>query len=176
MAIGNKIRFDVFKRDGFTCQYCGGHPPERVLEADHILPKSKGGKDDINNLITACFECNRGKRNHELTTIPSPLSNHISLINEKEKQYALYRKLLVKIEKRTNDAINDVECVYRSKFHDWSFGPTFRTASVKQFISKLDLPTVKEAMAIAVSKGKSADDTLKYFCGICWTKIREKNG
>ena len=35
------LRFDVFNRDGFTCQYCGKKPPECILEVDHILPKSK---------------------------------------------------------------------------------------------------------------------------------------
>lgn len=56
-----KTRFEVFKRDGFICQYCGRRPPEVILEADHIVPKSKGGTDIIENLITACYECNRGK-------------------------------------------------------------------------------------------------------------------
>jgi len=63
MAITKKIRFEVFKRDGFKCAYCGKSPPQITLEVDHIDPRSKGGKDDINNLLTACFDCNRGKRN-----------------------------------------------------------------------------------------------------------------
>lgn len=55
------LRFKVFERDEFTCQYCGKKPPKVVLEVDHIYPKSKGGTDDILNLITACLDCNRGK-------------------------------------------------------------------------------------------------------------------
>jgi 5-methylcytosine-specific restriction endonuclease McrA len=61
MAIGRKLRFEVFKRDSFTCQYCGRSAPEVLLEADHIEPKAKGGKDTIFNLITACKDCNGGK-------------------------------------------------------------------------------------------------------------------
>lgn len=61
MAVGKSLRFDVFARDGFTCQYCGRRPPDVVLELDHIHPVSKDGPDDILNLITACFDCNRGK-------------------------------------------------------------------------------------------------------------------
>jgi hypothetical protein len=56
-----KLRFDVFKRDRFTCQYCGAQPPGVVLEVDHIHPVVEGGKTSIDNLITACEPCNRGK-------------------------------------------------------------------------------------------------------------------
>lgn len=66
MAISKKTRFEIFKRDHFRCQYCGQTPPAVVLEVDHIQPKSKGGSDDWNNLITSCFDCNRGKSNVEL--------------------------------------------------------------------------------------------------------------
>ena len=56
-----KIRYEVFKRDGFKCQYCGRSAPDVILEVDHIVPVAKGGENDILNLITSCRECNRGK-------------------------------------------------------------------------------------------------------------------
>lgn len=61
MSISKSIRFEVFKRDSFTCQYCGAQAPDVVLEIDHIHPVSEGGTDDLMNLVTACFDCNRGK-------------------------------------------------------------------------------------------------------------------
>lgn len=61
-AISKKIRFEVFKRDKFTCQYCGRKAPDVVLNVDHINPVAEGGTNDILNLITACFACNNGKR------------------------------------------------------------------------------------------------------------------
>lgn len=64
--ISKKIRFEVFKRDSFTCQYCGAKAPDVELEVDHIEPVSKGGDDNILNLVTACFDCNRGKFDREL--------------------------------------------------------------------------------------------------------------
>ena len=60
-AISKSTRFEVFKRDKFTCQYCGKAAPEVVLHVDHIDPVSKGGSNDIMNLITACIDCNLGK-------------------------------------------------------------------------------------------------------------------
>lgn len=59
--IGNKLRFEVFKRDCFTCQYCGKKAPEIILRVDHINPVKNGGDSNILNLITSCFECNSGK-------------------------------------------------------------------------------------------------------------------
>jgi len=59
--IPSKVRFDVFRRDKYVCQYCGGCPPKAELEIDHIIPVSRGGTDDISNLKTSCFNCNRGK-------------------------------------------------------------------------------------------------------------------
>jgi len=55
------IRFKVLERDSFTCQYCGMSAPDVVLHVDHIKPVSKGGTNDMDNLITACAACNLGK-------------------------------------------------------------------------------------------------------------------
>ena len=60
-ALGRKIRFDVFKRDLFVCQYCGAKAPEVVLHVDHMKPIIEGGTNDPFNLITSCAGCNLGK-------------------------------------------------------------------------------------------------------------------
>ena len=60
-TISKGLRFKIFKRDGFTCQYCGAQPPDAVLEIDHIHPVCEGGTNDEMNLLTSCAACNRGK-------------------------------------------------------------------------------------------------------------------
>jgi len=58
------LRYAVFKRDGFRCQLCGisaSVAPHVVLEVDHKISVSKGGKTTMANLWTLCRECNRGK-------------------------------------------------------------------------------------------------------------------
>jgi hypothetical protein len=65
-STGKRLRFEVFKRDHFTCQYCGAQPPEIVLVADHIVAVAAGGETTIENLITACEPCNQGKADKEL--------------------------------------------------------------------------------------------------------------
>ncbi len=62
-----KMRFEVLRRDGFKCQYCGkGDEEAKQLHVDHIHPISKGGDNSMDNLITACRECNLGKSDTEI--------------------------------------------------------------------------------------------------------------
>jgi hypothetical protein len=53
------IRQRIFERDGYTCNYCGVHGAK--LECDHVVPLSRGGTNDDDNLVTACRSCNRSK-------------------------------------------------------------------------------------------------------------------
>lgn len=59
-----KIRVVVLNRDNFSCKYCGRSPMNEdgvILHIDHKIPKNQGGDNSIDNLITACAECNLGK-------------------------------------------------------------------------------------------------------------------
>lgn len=56
-----RLRFAILNRDGFTCRYCGRRSPTVELMVDHIIPFSKGGTDDPENLCAACSDCNAGK-------------------------------------------------------------------------------------------------------------------
>jgi hypothetical protein len=59
-VISHKRAMQVFRRDGFKCVHCGSIED---LEPDHILPFSKGGGDEIENLQTACKPCNSSRGN-----------------------------------------------------------------------------------------------------------------
>lgn len=63
MSIGVKLRFEIFKRDNFTCTYCRrtSWGDKVKLHVDHIIPRSRGGTDKPSNLTTSCADCNLGK-------------------------------------------------------------------------------------------------------------------
>ncbi len=58
-SVWREIRNRVFRRDDYTCTYCGVRGVR--LECDHIIPISRGGSNEYDNLTTACFKCNRAK-------------------------------------------------------------------------------------------------------------------
>jgi 5-methylcytosine-specific restriction enzyme A len=60
-SISLSVRLDVLTRDGYKCVYCGRSSQQIDLEIDHIIPYSKGGSNQIDNLQSLCFDCNRGK-------------------------------------------------------------------------------------------------------------------
>ena len=70
--MSKRLRFAIFNRDGFTCKYCGRQSDSVTMHVDHILPVSKGGTNDMENLLTACSDCNLGKADKSITT-PLPV-------------------------------------------------------------------------------------------------------
>lgn len=66
-AMTNDLRDAIKKRDNYTCCLCGNsvfNEPNLLLEVDHIIPISKGGKTEASNLQTLCWRCNRAKRDN----------------------------------------------------------------------------------------------------------------
>jgi len=59
-------RYAVFKRDDFTCQYCGIGLPSDELTMDHIIPKKLGGISSFMNCVAACYRCNNRKGSRTL--------------------------------------------------------------------------------------------------------------
>jgi hypothetical protein len=96
MSVSTRVRFEIFKRDKFTCRYCGLKSPQVVLEVDHITPLCTGGSDDPINLITSCWECNRGKGGVPLENVITAEDPHDAaiLILERRRQLEEYNQVL----------------------------------------------------------------------------------
>lgn len=71
-----EIRFsrrNIFERDRNTCQYCGRRTPKPDLTIDHVIPRSRGGRDTWANVVLACIECNVKKANRTPEEARMPL-------------------------------------------------------------------------------------------------------
>ena len=65
--ISGSIRYQVLSRARGRCELCGITNEQKMLEVDHIFPKSLGGKDDLSNYQALCYSCNAAKRNTDDT-------------------------------------------------------------------------------------------------------------
>lgn len=170
--IGKKLRFEVFKRDGFTCAYCGATPPSVILQVDHIHPVADGGTNDSDNLITSCQPCNIGKGANLLSKIPATLQQKAAMIKEQEEQLKAYYEVIKEQKERIDDEmwqiadIIDPGSSVSGMDRGW-------LRSIKYFLQNLGFYQVEDAAEIAISRFRyGGKKTFLYFCGICHNKIR----
>lgn len=173
-AISKKLRFEIFKRDQFLCQYCGAHPPDVILHVDHIMPVAKGGQNEECNLITSCSECNLGKGARLLSSAPKSLKQKEAEIREREAQVRGYYDVVRAQRDRIESEVWEViACFPKNRNSTDGFRRDW-FLSIQRFIQRLGVFEVLDAMQIASAKKPYASaTTFRYFCGICWTKIRE---
>jgi hypothetical protein len=192
MSISTRTRFEVFKRDRFTCAYCGRTPPEVLLEADHVVPQAAGGSDDMANLITSCQTCNRGKAARLLEEGATPVVGRASVeeLQERIAQAQAYVEALTSYQAIVGEQVQMVmdawARVYGAETEEredgtyWVFGgrhggrwPDER--SIRRFLRSLSTETVLDAVDITAGRMRYPnDEARRYFYGVCHSMIRER--
>lgn len=144
------VRFEVFKRDSFCCQYCGKAAPDVVLNCDHIKPVAKGGTNDILNLITACFDCNSGKSDKELSdqSALAKQKRQLDELNEKREQLELLQKYRESVSSIDDDKINYIVELVNLELSSCSVSD-FGRKKIKSWIKKFEYKVVIEAIEIS---------------------------
>jgi hypothetical protein len=166
--ISKKARFEVFKRDAFICQYCGAHPPSVVLEVDHIVPVVEGGDNDPDNLVTACFPCNRGKGAIGLEMVPQSLADKAAETALREEQLRGYNAVLQARRVRIED---DVWRVVEHWTGQDSTSNEHYTA-IKRFVERLGVHEVLDAVDVTLgARIRGSRHQFRYFCKVCWNKV-----
>ena len=74
--VSGSVRYNVLKRAKHRCELCGGHEDQVALHVDHIIPRSKGGSDDISNFQALCVTCNTNKRDTDDTDFRGVLDSY----------------------------------------------------------------------------------------------------
>lgn len=191
-AVSVRVRFEVLKRDRFTCQYCGKHPPDVLLEVDHVLPVAAGGNNEAENLTTACSECNGGKSDRLLAEGSAPSVSAAAIAHQRDRleQAKHYLELMQKQRDLVSDQLWLVTVAWAEAFgaarteesgtvaYRFSGANAFPAeASVRLMLQRLPLGEILEAVTIAADKfPTAARHTERYFFGICWRKIRKLEG
>lgn len=177
MPVSRRLRFEILRRDGHTCRYCGGAAPDVALTVDHVKPTALGGGDDPSNLVTACSQCNSGKAS------VAPGSPLVADVAEDALRWAKAIDLAsaaMMAERTMNESIIEI---FDDNWTDWKWGPKDDRRyiprpgdwreSVLRFVSLgLDIDIVCDMVRVAMSKDKvRPEETWQYFCGCCWRQI-----
>lgn len=178
--IPKKMRFEVFKRDKFTCQYCGRMAPDVVLEVDHIKPVAKGGKNEILNLVTSCVDCNRGKSDKELSddSVVKVQQKQLLEIAERKEQLEMLLEWKEGLEDLQNDYVESINKVFstRTGYKLNDYGCTELRKIIKEFGFQEALDATEIALdTYYTGEQESFETAFKKISGICFNKKRQKD-
>lgn len=68
-SVSHRLRIKILERDNYTCKNCNKSGKDIKLHIDHIIPRSKGGTNETDNLQTLCKECNLLKKDYEFSQL-----------------------------------------------------------------------------------------------------------
>jgi hypothetical protein len=173
-SITKRLRFEVFKRDSFRCVYCGQSPPTVTLEIDHVIPVSVGGNEQEHNLVTSCFDCNRGKSDVPLSDVVPGVKERIAIEKERRDQLKQLNAFVKSIEKQDAAAVRRLESVWCSVFYgddELSLIPECKK-NLRLFLKRLPEAVIERAIRETLDRD-GVRDHWRYFCGICWRVIKE---
>lgn len=149
-SLSKKLRFEVFKRDSFTCQYCGRKAPDVLLQVDHINPVAAAGGDDLLNLTTACFDCNSGKSDRLLSenSVLDKQRAQLEQLQERKEQIEMmfaWQKGLAAIK---DDVIEELAQYWSEVAAGFQLNETGKKG-LKKLERQFSLQEIMEAMRIA---------------------------
>lgn len=176
MAVSKRLRYEILRRDSYTCRYCGRSAPEVQLRVDHVTPVALGGGDEPTNLATSCHDCNSGKSSAtvDAATVADVSDDALRWAAAME-QAAANLQMLEKPKDEYRDA-------FLAEWNRWHFGKD-ETKKVplpndwKQAMDRFRVAGIPTWMwadivdaAMANQKVKP-DRTFNYVCGIAWNKV-----
>jgi hypothetical protein len=173
MATATKrLRFEVMRRDGFACHYCGRTPPDVKLTVDAVVPEALGGSHkDPANLVTACGDCNGGKSS---TSPDAPL---VAAVADDAAKWAGAMQAVAE-DMRTEAAAGVQACEVFDGTWSQHLGDCWRPAdwarSVQVFTKYgLPLEVLQECVAIAAGSRAPQGAKWRYMCKVAWGRLGE---
>lgn len=172
MAISKRLRFEILRRDGFACRYCG-LKSEDGLVVDHVVPVALGGATEASNLVAACHDCNAGKSSvhpdddvvQDVEAAAAEWRAAMELAAEELDGKAIERiQAVAKVEEVWSSWSNDGVALPRPR--DWA-------RSVEHFLTAgLSVAKIEELVLVTMNSKVTNAHAWRYFCGCCWNSIR----
>lgn len=160
-SLTKKVRFEVFKRDSFKCQYCGSSAPDVILHVDHIDPISKGGDNSIINLITSCDDCNFGKSDIRLSddSAVKKQKEQLDELNKRREQLQMMVKWRQEIKLIDEQYVESFCDQYKELVPGWRINDR-GILIVKSLLRKYSYAHIVSALESAVDKLQFNDDLI----------------
>ncbi len=167
MGVSKALRFEVLRRDRFTCTYCGAKAPNVELHVDHITPESLGGTNTPSNLTTACVDCNSGKSSRMVD------DGLIDPVDERARRWASAMEQAINERRSSEDYKRQVAVYFMHRWDEWTPPAEVEddyAETIVRFLSfGLDWDTIEDLIAVAMRS--RARSKWKYFCGCCNRRI-----
>lgn len=182
MAVTQRVRFEILKRDNHTCQYCGATAPDVQIQVDHVIPVALGGTDSPDNLVAACKSCNAGKASVQ------PDAPLVKAVGALSALYALeVTDKMTQIRARLEDEAEYV-FAFEEAWNVWGYDdprgarvnmplPAEYRESIRRF-RRMGVPSalIEYAIEIAmVAKGVTRPDVFRYMCGVIYRTIENQD-
>lgn len=175
MAVSKRTRYEVLRRDAFTCRYC--RSADNTITVDHVVPVALGGTDAPDNLVAACRDCNAGK------AASSPNEATVAQVTDDAVRWASAMRQAARKRAKSRRAAEAYVDKFDTAWRRWSWGPDNHEVprpadwplSIETFYTAgLPLDELIDCVLIACSKQSvTADRIWRYMCGIAWNKLSE---
>lgn len=176
MSVSKRLRYEILRRDNHTCRYCGESAPDVKLTIDHVVPVSLGGSDEPGNLVAACPDCNAGK------AASNPDAPLVADVSDKAIRWAAALARAVETESEKLRIKSELAEYFED---EWYFRREIQKYEMRGFLLpegwedtvwrfyQLGISGWLLDDAIDIAHRSRASDKFRYFCGVCWAKVRK---
>ncbi|WP_397570636.1 HNH endonuclease [Schlesneria sp. T3-172] len=174
-TLGKALRFEVLKRDAFTCQYCGRKAPDVLLEVDHIEPVSKGGTNSLLNLISSCKDCNAGKSDRRLedTAVLDKQRAQLEELQARREQLELMFEWQKGLSNLSDSATDRIAEEWNQRVHPYALTKN-GVSDLRRLIKTFSVNEVMEAIKVAVDqyvRFGASDIPIEESVNLAWEKL-----
>ena len=166
MTVSKRTRYEVLRRDGYACRYCGAKAPDVKLTVDHVTPVSLGGADTPDNLVACCQDCNAGKSSS------SPDADTVAQVSEDAARWAVARDIVLKQWHAERAELAEAKAQFLKAWKCWDsdaqYLPDNWESRVENWLLQgIALEQLFEALEIALANGwVSVSHIFRYMSGI----------
>lgn len=181
VAVTKRLRFEILRRDGFRCRYCGHTAAVAELRVDHVIPEALGGTDEPSNLVAACDPCNSGKSSI------APDSVIVADVAADALRWAAAIKLAAELERRQRSDERDfvmdllgacglgvISEHFRRADGKYDLDPDYAQSILKFRDAGLTHEDIVAAANAMRARRLPDGRRWKYFCGVAWQMVRDR--